>query len=199
MVFGFGQNLFKKKSARFVVATVLVAVEGGAFRPLIDVVKHRTDDIVRGRDDFTKASRAVADVARALLDHESEIAAAASGGDVFSDETDASAHVADVFADLSSRYRASAEDDSTRADVGTGTSDERRAVVMLTVAYRGENDDVERELHDRMDLARILTGIVALHEGGALLAAHVHVAPAHEDDRMTDERMLALFPELLPI
>jgi hypothetical protein len=194
MVFGFG-----KKSERIVVATVMVVVEGDAFRPLLSLVKSRADDIVRARGDFSVASRAVADVARALLDHESEIAAAASGGDVFSDEAEAGAQVADIYADLSSRYRGSAEDDRTRADAGTGTRDERRAVVMLTVAYRGESDDVERELHDRMDLARILTGLVALHERDALLAAQVHVAPGHEEDRMTDERMLALFPELLPI
>ena len=78
---------------------------------------------------------------------------------------------------------------------GTGTSDERRCVVMLTCSYAGENEDVERELHDRLDLARVLQGIVALNERGALTSAHLHVAPAHPDDRLTDEQMLGFDPE----
>ena len=195
MIFGFG----KKKKEHHVVATVLVAVDGEAFQPMLAVTARAAQAIITADGDFDTASRKLADVCRALLDHEVNWSAAALGGDVYDTEEDAAGQVADVYADLSSRYRGSGEDDSVPRESGTGTSDERRCVVMLTCSYEGQNDDVERELHDRLDLARVLRGIVALHERGALTSAHLHVAPAHPDDRLTDEQLLALFPELVPL
>ena len=82
---------------------------------------------------------------------------------------------------------------------GDDTSRERRAVVTLQVSYVGERDDIERELHDRLDLARVLRGLVALASTDALTSVHLHVAPAHPDDRLTDEQLLALYPELVTI
>ena len=195
MIFGFG----KKKKERHVVATVLVAIDGEAFQPLLATTARAAQAIITAGGDFDVASRKLADVARALLDHEVNWSAGALGGDVYDAEEDAAGQIADVYADLSGRYRSAGDDDAVPRESGTGTSDERRCVVMLTCSYAGENDDVERELHDRLDLARVLQGIVALHERGALTSAHLHVAPAHPDDRLTDEQMLALFPELVPL
>ena len=195
MMFGFG-----KKKQHHVVATVLVVVDGDAFQPLLALTARAAQTIISAQGDFDTASRKLADVSRALLDHEVNWSAAALGGDVYDTEEDAAGQVADVYADLSSRYSGSAnDDDSLPRETGTGTSNERRCVVMLTCSYEGQNDDVERELHDRLDLARVLKGIVALHERGALSAAHLHVAPAHPDDRLTDEQLLALFPEVNPL
>ena len=197
MIFGFG-----KKKKRHVVATVLVAVDGEAFVPAIVKIGRTAQrlehDERAGLDTFAGASQALADTARLLMDHETQWTAAAVGGDVFDSEEDAAAQVAEVFADLSSRYAGSSSEDLPRA-AADGTSHERRCVVMLTAAYQGEDADIERELNDRLDLARVLRGLVALHERDALLSAHIHVAPANVDDRLTDEQLLVLFPELTSI
>jgi len=197
MIFGFGK---KKKDSRHVVATVLVAVDGDAFVPAIVRVTRAAQRLAadegRGVDTFAGASQALADTARVLLDHEANWDQAALGGDVFDSEDDASAQVAEVYADLSGRYSSSPGDNDLDKAAGDGTSRERRAVVMLTACYQGEDADVERELNDRLDLARVLRGLIALHERDALLAAHIHVAPAHVDDRLTEEQLLMLFPEL---
>jgi len=197
MIFGFGK---KKKDSRHVVATVLVAVDGDAFVPAIVKVTRAAQRLAaddgRGVDTFAGASQALADTARVLLDHEANWDQAALGGDVFDSEDDASAQVAEVYADLSGRYSSSPADNDLDKAAGDDTSRERRAVVMLTACYQGEDADVERELNDRLDLARVLRGLIALHERDALLAAHIHVAPAHVDDRLTDEQLLMLFPEL---
>ncbi|MDP2342217.1 MAG: DUF1517 domain-containing protein [Deltaproteobacteria bacterium] len=186
--------LFGRRGSRHVVATVLVAVDGDAFLPLQRLTLEAAARIVAAPDEFDVASHEVARVARALLDHESHWTAAALGGDVFDDEASAGSQLAEVYADLASRYLAG-EHDLAR-DVGDQTSREQRCVVMLTVAYAGESDDVERELHDRLDVARVLKGIAALHERDALLGAQLHVAPAHPEDRLTDEQVLVGFPEL---
>ncbi len=197
MIFGFGK---KKKDSRHVVVTVMVAVGGEAFVPAIVRVTRAAQRIAgdddRGVDTFAATSQALADTARLLLDHEMNWDSAALGGDVFDSEDDASAQVAEVYADVSGRYRSSATDNDLDKVAGDDTSRERRAVVMLTACYQGEDTDVERELNDRLDLARVLRGVIALHERDALLAAHIHVAPAHVDDRLTDEQLLMLFPEL---
>ena len=188
----------RKKRERHVTATVLVCVDGPAFQPLLIAASRAAERITASRD-LEVASQKLAEVARALLDQESHWAQAALGGEVFDDEGDASAHLADVFADLSGRYLGAADGDGGAASAADGTSQEKRAVIMLTASYQGENDDVERELQDRLDLARVLRGLIAMHERGALTSAYVHTAPAHPDDRLTDEQLLALFPELVPL
>lgn len=202
MIFGFG----RKKASRHVVATVLVAVDGEAFVPAIVKIARTAqrleNDDRNGVDTFDGASQALADTARLLLDHEVSWSQAALGGDVFDSEEDASAQLAEVYADLSSRYASSAGGERAAdfdKQAGDDVSSERRAVVMLTACYQGEDADIERELNDRLDLARVLRGLIALHERDGLLAAHIHVAPAHVDDRLTDEQLLVSFPELSSI
>jgi hypothetical protein len=190
-MFGFGK---KKNDERVAVATIVLCVDGEAFLPLQRRVNDATARIVARDGAFDVAADEVASVARALLDHEACWHSGALAGEVFADEGDANAFLGEVYADLSSRYASS---DDGRDDVARdGTSAERRCVVMLTIAYRGESADVERDLHDRLDAARALRGVVALREQQALLAAQVHVAPAHPDDRLSDEQLLANFPEL---
>ena len=193
MIFGLG----KKKKNRHVVATILVAVDGDAFGALLTTTARAANAIVKSDGDFEVAADKLAEVARALLDHEPSWTAAALGGDVFDDEGDAATQVSEVWADLSSRYRSSDDGgDVIPRAAGEGTSRERRCVVMLQASYVGEREDIERELHDRLDLARVLRGLVALASSDALTSVHLHVAPAHPDDRLTDEQLLALFPEL---
>lgn len=192
MIFGFG----KKK--RHVVATALVAVDGDAVAPVmaraVSAARAIVDAAHDDREAFAVASAEVAAVARTLLDHELDWRDASLGGDVYDSEAEAAAGLADVFADLSGRYLAGDGEGEEAGSVAAAAS--RRCVVMLTVVYAGERDDIERELHDRRDLQSVLTGIVSLHERNALLAAQVHVAPAHPEDRLTDEQLLMCFPEL---
>jgi hypothetical protein len=190
-MFGFGR---KKKDERFAVATLVLCVDGAGFLPLQRRVNEATERIVRADGAFEVAADEVAGVARALLDHESCWQSGALAGEVFSAEGDADAALAEIYADLSSRYASS--DDGREDVVRDGTSAERRCVVMLTIAYRGESADVERDLHDRLDAARVLRGVVALREQRALLAAQVHIAPSHPEDLLSDEQLLANFPEL---
>ena len=119
MIFGFG----KKKKERHVVATGLVAVDGEAFQPLLATTARAAQAIITAGGDFDVASRKLADVARALLDHEVNWSAGALGGDVYDAEEDAAGQIADVYADLSGRYRSAGDDDAVPRESGTGTSD----------------------------------------------------------------------------
>jgi hypothetical protein len=188
MIFGLG----KKK--RHVVVTVLVGVDGDGCAPVRERAVLATKKIVAAHGAFDVAAAEVADVARALLDHQADWSHGALGGDIYDKEADASAGVADVYADLAGRYLAS--DGSDPKAAAHGTRDERRVVVMLTVAYAGEDAALERELNDRNDVIAVLEGIAAQAERDTLLAAQVHAAPAHPEDVLTDEQLLVCFPEL---
>jgi hypothetical protein len=192
-MFGFG----RRKKDRVAVATLALCVDGDAFLPVQRRVNAAAARIVEADGAFDVAARQTADVARALLDHEADWHSAALAGEVFDAEEDASAHLGEVYADLASRYASSESGDGR--DPGDDTRRERRCIAMITVAYRGESADVERDLHDRLDAARVLRGLATLQEQGALLAAQVHVAPSHPEDRLTDEQLLANFPELVPL
>lgn len=193
MIFGFG-----KKTKRHVVQTTMVAVDSGARALVIDTVRRAQAEIESAPDDFHVASRGLATVARVLLDQRPHWTMAAAGGDVFDDEDEASAQVAETFADLSTRYQ-SADDTHLPGAAADGTSHEWRCVVMLTVAYVGEEPALEREIEGPGDVDGMLRAMVALHERDGLLAAQLHVAPAHPEDRLTDEQLLVAFPELTTI
>jgi hypothetical protein len=195
-MFGFG-----KKKDRVAVATLMVGVDGEAFLSVQRRINEAAGRIVEADGDFDIAARETAAVAQALLDAEVHWESGALAGDVFDAEEDASAALGEIFADLAARYASSAGSAASagRRDDGDGTTRERRCIAMITIAYRGTSADVERDLNDRLDVARVLRGIVTLREQHALLAAQVHVAPAHPDDRLTDEQLLANFPELLSL
>jgi uncharacterized membrane protein len=48
-------------------------------------------------------------------------------------------------------------------------------------------------------LQAALKDVLALHHENALLLAHIHHAPAHPDDKLTDEQLLVHYPELLSL
>jgi hypothetical protein len=190
-------GLFSKKR-RIVVANLLVAVAGEDGRALLPDLADATRRIAAGGADFTVASTQVARACELLLGRETSWSHAAHWGEVFDDEGEASAYADESFADASSRYLSEgAAVDQTTADREGLAHD--RTVVMLTIAYEGEEVTLETPADNVVAVHDALATIVALHRKDALLVAHLHVAPADAEERLTDERLLVSFPELMSL
>lgn len=187
-------SLFSRK--RYVVTNVFIALDEGAFGPVLDVCSQAQRRIVDHADDFEIAAAEMARVAGAILDRRAHMTHAASFGEVYDDEGDAAAAGQAAFADLSTRYLSAADDAGAASEVMPG---ERRAVVMLTLAYEGEERALEGDLSCVVDVEDALRAIIALHHQGRLLLAHVHHAPAHPEDKLTDEQLLVNYPELMSL
>lgn len=190
-------GLFSKR--RFVVANVLVTVKGDSARSLRGVVAEATGRIEAAAGDVDLAAQELARVAGALVDRHSELSHAAVAGDVYEREEDAGARFDELFADNAGRYLSAAD--------GT-THPEARAplppaadvtVVMLSFAYEGDAPLLERDLTNVVEVLEALAELRRLAERGRLEAAAVHVAPAHPDDHLDEERLLVNFPELGPL
>lgn len=186
-------GLFSRK--RFVVTNLFVAVDAAAFAPTLALCQDAQKRIVEHADDFALACTELARVAGAVLDRSAHLTHAACFGEVFDDEGDAEAAGQSAFADLSTRYLA-ADDAGAPSEALPG---ERRAVVMLTIAYQGEEPALEGDLGSVIDVEDALKAVIALHHQERLLLAHVHHAPAHPEDKLTDEQLLVNYPELLSL
>jgi Protein of unknown function (DUF1517) len=185
---------FSKKK-RYGVTNVFVALDQAAFSRVLDVCARAEDEIAAGGEDFAIASAAVAKVAGFLLDATDHATHAAVFGEQFRDEGEAGAFGQECFTELSTRYLSGPDGgEATRALPG-----EKRAVVMLTVAYAGERPALEEPPGSVLALQAALRDILALHHANGLLLAHIHHAPAHPDDKLTDEQLLVHYPELLSL
>lgn len=187
-------SLFSRK--RYVVTNVFVALDEAAFSPILEVCGEAQRRIVGQPDDFEVATGELARVAGAVLDRRDHMTHAACFGEVFDDEGDAESAGQSAFADLSTRYLAAADDGGAPSEIMPG---ERRAVVMLTIAYEGEERALEGDLGSVVDVEDALKAIIEMHHRGRLLLAHLHHAPAHPEDKLTDEQLLVNYPELLSL
>jgi hypothetical protein len=190
--------LFGKKK-RFVVTNLFVAVDASAFLPVLTLCARAEQRIVASDGNFDVASEQIAKVAGGLIDQREHWTHAALFGDVVDDEGQADAVAQEAYADMSTRYLSAGDDDdkgSVEVEVNPG---ERRAVAMLTVAFEGEEAALERDVENVVLLEESLQKIVALHHQGRLLVAHVHHAPAHPEDKLTDEQLLVNYPELMTL
>ncbi len=186
------------KKPRIVVTNLLVAVSGDDGRALLPELADATRRIAEGGADFTVASAQIARACELLIGREDAWSHAAHWGELFDDEAAASAYAEESFADSSSRYLS----EGASADQLPGNAEslaQDRTVVMVTVAYEGEEAALESPASDVVALHDALAAIVALHRRDALLVAQLHVAPAHPEERLTDERMLVSFPELMSL
>jgi hypothetical protein len=189
--------IFKRKP-RIAVVNLFVAVDAEAAGAVRDTVLSATKRIVDSEGDFDVTKTAVERVVRALLDKPDAWTHAACGGEVFDNEADADTYGSECFADFSSRYLAG-EDKESRPEAKSARPGDDRIVVMLTLAYRGENAALEQQINDRIPLEDALKAILALIVADRVELAHIHVSPAQPGDHLDDERMLVNFPELLSL
>lgn len=198
--------MFRK--TRYTVATLMLSVEG-RLKSVYAALDDATRQIIAAEDEFEVAAEQVARICGALLEHEGAITHAASWGEVFEREEDAAAYGDEVFAECAGRYLSSGLEGPGEQEAGEPGNAATRAieqrlqgshtVVMLTIAYGGEDATIERPPTTRADVVGILTEMLALQRKDGLLLAHLHYAPGHPDEVITDEKLLLNYPELVEL
>lgn len=189
-------GLFSRK--RFVVSTILLAVEGPARRRIFDAVLSATQRIVESEGEFSVASEELARIAEILLANEAAWSHVANWGEVFREETAAAQYGEESFADCAGRYL-SETDDAGEDEESAGEAAEGASVVMLTLAFEGENPALEKTLATREEIAAGLAAAVALHRKDQLMLAHIHQSPGTIDEALDEDQLLVSYPEMLTV
>lgn len=198
------------RKTRYVITTLMLGVEG-RLRPLLPALADATRQIEESEGDFGVASEQLSRIAGALLEHERALTHVANWGDVFDEEAEAASRGDEAFAENAGRYLSSGlETDNSEGERSLHAARARtieakarlegsHIVVMLTVGYPGEVPELERTIQTRSEVAAALDAIRALQHKAGLRLAHLHYAPSHADEVLTDTQLSVSYPELLPL
>ena len=192
-------NKFSGKT-RYVVCRLFVHLSGQEAAPLLGVLNQVARDAIDAEGDLSELGEGLISICQNLLQMNTYWQSAANEGDVFWDEGEAGDYVEELFTDSAQRYLS--EPDLSR----TFTEDESLAipisdnlVVIIGVAYEGEVPDLETNLADIEALEYGLKALINLHYQEKLRAIQIHFSPARLGDELTDDLLIANFPELIPL
>ena len=186
---------------RFTVCRVMLHLEGRDAAPLLGTINQAARQAIASEGDINTLGEGLVEICQALLQYDVYWRSAANEGDVFWDEGEAGDYINELFTDAAQRYQSgSAFDDTdnpTDEPLAVPVTD--NIVVMLTIAYTGEMQDLETNLADIEALKEGLKAIINLQYQERLRAIQVHFAPAQLGDELTTDQLLLHFSELVPL
>ena len=193
-------DMFRMGKTRFVVMRLFIHLAGSEATPLLGVLNGAARSAIAAEGDLHVLGEGLTDIAQTLLQYRDFWKSAANEGDEYWDEGDASDAIEELFTDSAQRYLSdfhgstTPEDDDPLYLPSTGN-----LVVMITVAYEGEEPDLETNLADIEALEFGFKSLINLHHKERIRALQVHFSPAQLGDELTEDQLLMNFPELVPI
>ena len=185
---------------RFVVSRVFVHLAGAEIAPLLGVLNEVAREAMESEGDLEVLGEGLVRICQNLLQNNIYWQSAANEGDVFWDEGEAGDYVNELFTDSAQRYLSEIDlDQSLTEDEPLSLPVTRNLVVMIAVAFEGENPDLETNLADMEALENGLKALINLHYQEKLRAIQIHFSPARFGDELNGEQLLANFPELIPL
>ncbi|GAB4532754.1 MAG: DUF1517 domain-containing protein [Pleurocapsa sp.] len=185
---------------RFVVSRVFVHLAGEEIAPLLGVLNEVAREAIDAEGDMEVLGEGLVRICQNLLQNNIYWQSAANEGDVFWDEGEAGDYVNELFTDSAQRYLGEIDlDQSLTEDETLSLPVTRNLVVMIAVAFEGENPDLETNLADMEALEYGLKALINLHYQEKLRAIQIHFSPARFGDELNGEQLLANFPELIPL
>ena len=192
-------NKFSGKT-RFVVCRIFIHLAGQEATPILGVLNRVATEAIEAEGDMEVLGEGLVTVCQNLLQMSTYWQSAGNEGEVFWNEGEAGDYVNELFTDSAQRYLSEpslteplSEEDSLTIPIT------RNVVVMLGVAFEGESPDLETNLADIEALEYGLKALINLHYQGKLRAIQIHFSPAQLGDELTNDQLLANFPELLPL
>lgn len=192
-------NKFSGKT-RFVVCRLFIHLSGKEAAPLLGILNQVARDAIDADGDIETLGEGLVRVCQALLQMNTSWQSAANEGDVFWDEGEAGDYVEAIFTDSAQRYLSEpnlsqilTEEESLSLPITNNL------VVMIAVAYEGEVADLETNLAEIEALEYGLKALINLHYQERLRAIQIHFSPAQLGDELTNDQLLANFPELIPL
>ena len=192
-------NKFSGKT-RYVVSRIFVHLAGQEVAPLLGVLNQAARDSIAAEGDLETLGEALVSVCQSLLQMNTYWQSAANEGDVFWNEAEAGDYVEELFTDSAQRYLSEPNLNQTLTEEETlSLPVTQNLVVMIVVACEGEVPDLENNLADFEALEYGLKALVNLHYQEQLKAIQIHFSPAQLGDELTNDQLLANFPELIPL
>ena len=192
-------NKFSGKT-RYVVCRLFVHLSGQEAAPLLGVLNQVARDAIDAEGDLSALGEGLVSVCQNLLQMNTYWQSAANEGDVFWDEGEAGDYVEELFTDSAQRYLSEPNLSQTLTeDEFLSVPITNNLVVMIGVAYEGEVPDLETNLADIEALEYGLKALINLHYQEKLRAIQIHFSPAQLGDELTDDGLIANFPELIPL
>lgn len=185
---------------RFVVSRIFIHLAGTEIAPLLGVLNQVAREAIAADGDLEVLGEGLVTVCENILQMSHCWQAAANEGDVLWDEGEAGDYVNELFTDSAQRYLSGVdtpEDGDDTEPLSLPVT--RNLVVMLTVAFEGESDDLENNLADIEALEYGLKALIDLHYQERLRAIQIHFSPARLGDELDGEQLLLNFPELIPL
>ena len=192
-------NRFSGKT-RYLVCRIFVHLSGQEVAPLLGVLNQAARDATEAEGEMSVLGEGLVSVCQSLLQMSTYWQSAANEGDVFWREAEAGDYVEELFTDSAQRYlsepnlsQALTEEESFSLPITNNL------VVMLSVAAEGEAPDLETNLADVEALEYALKALIDLHYKDQLRAIQIHFSPAQIGDELTNDQLIANFPELIPL
>lgn len=185
---------------RFVVSRIFIHLAGTEIAPMLGVLNRVAREAIEADGDLEVLGEGLVTVCQNILQMSHCWQAAANEGDVLWDEGEAGDYVNELFTDSAQRYLSavdSPEDFDDNEPLSLPVT--RNLVVMLTVAFEGESEDLENNLADMEALEYGLKALIDLHYQERLRAIQIHFSPARLGDELDGEQLLLNFPELIPL
>jgi uncharacterized membrane protein len=185
---------------RFVVCRLFLHLAGQDIAPLLGTLNQAARQAVESEGDLKVLGEDLAEICQTLLQYEVNWRSAANEGDVFWEEGDAADYVNELFTDSAQRYHSgSSLDEAVDEPEELALPITQNIVVMLTIAYEGEEPILETDLVQMSALKAALKTIANLHYQNRLRAIQIHFSPAQLGDELTSDQLLLNFPELVPL
>ncbi|WP_107667045.1 DUF1517 domain-containing protein [Cyanothece sp. BG0011] len=191
-------NKFTGKT-RFVVCRIFVHLAGDDIAPLLGVLNSAAREAVEAEGDLEVIGEGLVQICQNLLQMSLYWQSAGNEGDFFWQEGEAGDYFTELFTDSAQRYLSevplSQEDENSPLSFPVTPN----LVVMITVAFTGEEPDLETNLADREALEYGLKALINLHYQNRLEAIQIHYSPAQFGDQLTNDQLLLNFSELIPL
>jgi hypothetical protein len=183
---------------RYVVARIFLHLSGTEVTPILGVLNQAGRQIIEADGDLTIAGECLGEVCQNLLQYEHAWRSAGNEGEVMWNEGDAGGFVNELFTDSAQRYL-SEPDPTAKPEPEVTLAPTPNLVVMITVAFTGQDESIETNLADVGRMRVALKTIINLHYQDRLEAVQVHFSPAQLGDQLSDDQVLQNFPELMPL
>ena len=191
-------NQFTGKT-RITISRVFVHLAGSEVAPLLGVLNRAAQEAIGAEGDLEALGEGLVQICESLLQYDLYWQSAANEGNVFWDEGEADDYVTELFTDSAQRYGTAPDEADLEPDEPFSIPVTQNLVVILTVAYEGEEPRLETDLASTSNLKAGLKALINLHYSGRIRAIQVHFSPARLGDELTDDQLLLNFPELVPL
>lgn len=186
---------------RFVVTRIFIHLAGAEVAPLLGILNSAGREAIESDGDINVLGEGLVEICQSLLSYDTYWQSASNEGEVFWDEGEAGDYVDQLFTDSAERFLSepSFSTSTSRKDDPLSLPVTRNLVVMLTVAYQGEEPALEGDLSNISALKAALKALINLHYQERLGDIQVHFSPARLGDELTNDQLLLNFPELVPL